>query len=357
MVFIFFIIKGVSSVENLDISEDFIPEHFISVVVAIRNEEHTISNLIEDLKKQFYPNNLFEVILVNDHSTDDTANVVNENIKNSNQFAFLELTEEIGKKAALQHGYNAAKGEFILTIDADCGVNENWILAYAYAANQLNADLILGPVKYHEEKGFLHQFQEFEQLALQAVTIGSVGIKNPILSNGANMIFRKTVLDKINDPLSQKYASGDDIFLLQNIKRDKQLKVAFAKSKEAMVETKAAATLREMFAQHMRWFSKSKGYTDFFMILSAGIIGMANFTLFVLFILCVFNFYFLQFFMLGLLLKTFVDLALLISAARMHDRKIQFSALLFHELMYSFFSVAVFVGSFLFRPLWKGRKI
>lgn len=357
IVYFVFIIKGIVSGEKIEITKDFIPGHFISVVVAVRNEEHTIANLVDDLKKQTFPDALFEVIIVNEHSTDNTANVVKETIKNSSNFNYFELAENEGKKAALLFGYKKAKGEFILSTDADCRMNENWISAHAFTAHHSNADLILGPVKYKNGKGFLHQFQTLEQLALQAVTIGSVGLKNAVLSNGANMMFRKAILEKINDPLYQKFASGDDIFLLQNVKRDKQLKVAFAKCKEAMVETKAAATLKEMLVQHIRWFSKTKGYKDFSMILSAGIIGLANISLSGLFVLCLLNINFLRFFALGLLLKAFVDMLLIFLITEVYDRKPAFLTFLIHELIYGFFSITVFFLSFFVRPKWKGRKI
>ena len=105
---------------------------FISVVVAYRNEEENIGLLLDDLIGQNYPDNQYEIILVNDHSEDRSAEIVENCIsKSSTRIVCLNLPDQLsGKKDALDLGIKSSKGEYILTTDADCRVSDNWINSF-----------------------------------------------------------------------------------------------------------------------------------------------------------------------------------------------------------------------------------
>src|SRR5690606_6325121 len=79
------------------------PQHKISVVIAFRNESNNIITCLSALEKQLYNNTLFEVILINDHSEDNSVEQI-ETYKTTSKLSIqlLHLISEHGKKAALQ---------------------------------------------------------------------------------------------------------------------------------------------------------------------------------------------------------------------------------------------------------------
>src|SRR5690349_12450920 len=91
----------------------------ISVVVSARNEEHTIGPLLRDLMGQQYQD--FEVIIVDDHSDDNTRVSVEEVTRVDNRFRLIRNLGE-GKKQAIASGVKAASKPIIVTTDADCRV-------------------------------------------------------------------------------------------------------------------------------------------------------------------------------------------------------------------------------------------
>jgi poly-beta-1,6-N-acetyl-D-glucosamine synthase len=351
------VLNGITLVEPVEIAPDFKPETLVSVIVPFRNEENFLEDLIRDLKDQIYPQQLFEVIFVNDHSTDQSEKIIEAGIKDLTNFHYLNLDNEKGKKAALKCGFNKSKGEFVLTIDADCRVGKKWILSHVASQNQQISDLQLGPVKLQSRKGLLHHFQLFENLALQATTIGSLGMKIPILSNGANTLIRKSILQSLIDPLNEKFASGDDIFLLQKVKKDKSLNIRFNKSEDAIVTTDTQKKWNKLIMQHLRWFSKSRGYKDYAMKISMVIIGLANVGLFLLLLLSFIEFQLIPYFVFGLFLKTFVDLLLILPINKLFSTKNNWISMLLNEILYAGFSVLIFVLSFFIKPSWKERRI
>jgi glycosyltransferase involved in cell wall biosynthesis len=123
----------------------------ISVLVAARNEALNLPYLLRDLAKQRYPKALLEVIIINDHSTDDTVFQI-ENLRNELDFPVhiihLEEFDVRGKKNAIKIGVRKAQGELIVCTDADCRVGEFWVLGMQQLYKGQNAKLISGGVTF-----------------------------------------------------------------------------------------------------------------------------------------------------------------------------------------------------------------
>ena len=137
----------------------------VSVIVAAKNEEAYLPGLISDLQNQDYPVERLEIIIVDDHSSDSTSTLIKD--AGGNNYI---LSNGIGKKQAIASGLAHAKGELIITTDADCRLNRNWLRVYTEKFISEKADLIIGQVKPQHYRGLLNTFQELEFYSLQAVT-------------------------------------------------------------------------------------------------------------------------------------------------------------------------------------------
>jgi len=114
---------------------------------------------------------------------------------------------------------------------------------------------------------------------------GAIGLGKPILCNGANLAFEKSVFTDLINPMNQDIASGDDIFLMLSIKKKYPEKVKFLKSKQAIVYTKGQINIREFINQRIRWTSKSKNYSDFDIIFVSLVVFFANFSVLTILVL------------------------------------------------------------------------
>ena len=102
--------------------------HFFSIIIAVRNEENNISALLSDLQNQDFPVDNYEVIIVDDNSTDKSPNIVKSFCKKYPQlFHQLFLSGSTGKKRALQKGIEHARGDVVVTTDADCRMSSGWL--------------------------------------------------------------------------------------------------------------------------------------------------------------------------------------------------------------------------------------
>ncbi|MEA3451434.1 MAG: glycosyltransferase, partial [Bacteroidota bacterium] len=241
-----------------------------SIIIAFRNEEKNLPFIVEDIANQNYPKNYFEVIFVNDHSEDNSVKILEELIKEKNNFRILELNNYKGKKQALKHGINNSTGDLIVTTDADCRMQKKWLSTICNYYSSIDAKMIVCPVLYTTKKPLLSfgNFQALEFLSLTASTIGSIGINKPLMCNGANLAFEKKTFQKFSNPTKEEIPSGDDTFLLFNINKKYHRKVKYLKNKHAIVTTKPAKNLSVFFNQRIRWASKTKYYKQFFVLFS-----------------------------------------------------------------------------------------
>jgi cellulose synthase/poly-beta-1,6-N-acetylglucosamine synthase-like glycosyltransferase len=240
----------------------------ISVVVACKNEQETILSLIASVAQQSYPN--YELILVNDHSTDATRNFIKTAQTTLPNIVLIDA-KGFGKKNAIKEGILQAKSNLIVTTDADCLPSYHWLEAIVTFQNRYPSDLLICPVGLSEKDNLFSRVQALEFSSLVGAAAGSAGAGMPILCNGANLAFEKRMWLKSQKDLHLEEQSGDDIFFLESVKKQGG-KIRFLKSEAAFVKTKPPKNIREFFSQRRRWAGKSNIYTDWQIIFTAFIV-------------------------------------------------------------------------------------
>ncbi len=253
---------------GLLLSKPFQPKTKVAVVVAARNEEGNISDCINDILKQNYPKELFEIIVVDDFSSDKTYGIL-KTVTDS-RFRILQMKDFVSdeknssKKKSIETAIANTTATLIVTTDADCRMNENWLMSLV-AEHELNQkQFILGPVAYHNEKNIFERMQSLDFFGFTGIACGSLAWKTPVLCNGANLAYTRELFYQLGGFTdNEKIPSGDDMFLMLKAFKKNPNDVSYLKSNDALVRTYASVTVKEFLQQRIRWGSKSKHYSGF----------------------------------------------------------------------------------------------
>jgi poly-beta-1,6-N-acetyl-D-glucosamine synthase len=225
----------------------------VTVVVAVRNEEQNILNLLNDLDDQTYP--YLEVIVVDDHSTDRTRELVRQYCTSSHHTRLL-LNEGIGKKQALTTGIHAAPEGVIVTTDADCRVPFGWIESINWTFSNPETQFAIGLVRM-EYSSLFANIQAIEFASVVGTGIGAFGLDQPVFCNGANLSFRKSAFVAVEGYAGNiEVPSGDDEFLLRKILVRYPRGVSLLDPNSTIVTTTSNSTLGALFNQRIRWAGK-----------------------------------------------------------------------------------------------------
>lgn len=248
---------------NIDVyhhDEKNIPS--ISVIIPARNEEKNIGRCLDALMKLDYPQEKKEIIVVDDDSDDRTAEIVSnypvtliKNKPTADTVAF--------KKNAITAGIQEAKGDIIVTTDADCIVPPQWLKILTSVMRAQQAYMVTGPVRMVPGHSFLSKFQSLDFAILQGITAASVHSGLHDMSSGANLAYYKKTFESVNGFSGiDDIASGDDMLLMQKISGEFPGKVCYAFSKQAIVDTSPEPNWGSFLRQRIRWASKATRYRD-----------------------------------------------------------------------------------------------
>ncbi|MCU4174084.1 glycosyltransferase [Carboxylicivirga sp. N1Y90] len=333
-------------------AETTIEEVRVSVIIPYRNEETNLKQLLDSLASQTYGN--WELILVNDHSEDNGELICKQYQSKIPVTVHLLNNTRHGKKEALKMGALKANYELLVTSDADCILQPNWLKTISHFYQKTKADLIIGGVQLFSSNNKLGQFQVMEMAALQLSGAAAAISGKPIMMNGANMACTKAFYLKAK--LKTELASGDDMFLLEEAKRY-NMKINYLKSPESIVYSSVQKSFAQMLSQKARWAAKAKSYSDKH-IIKIGVLTFAmNLCLFAL-IIGSFISPTISVFLLGLIvIKLIADVRLLNSAYGYFAYPICVKELLIGQLLYPFYMLLVLIYP-IFKPLkWKNRKV
>ncbi len=314
------------------------PEVFVSVIVACRNEEKNLPMLMSDIAVQTYNHDLFELIVVDDNSSDRTFEAASlfREIKNLK----VLRNNGSGKKNAIKTGVEVCQGSLVVTTDADCRIGKEWLKIIVSFFSVNNPEMAVCPVKMEGGRGFFQRFQELEFLSLQGVTAGTAAAGNPVMCNGANLAFTKDSYLKHSGSLHYEVASGDDVFLLHSIKKESG-KILWLEAEDVTVTTQSEQTLSSFMNQRARWISKAGAYSDRYTQLLA-ILTLVTVLLQASLMAAVpFNPVFLLIYLTGFFLKSIPDFLILQNITRRYKKKNLLWFFLPGQFIYPFYVISL----------------
>ena len=342
---------------------EYVPEgggrpSFLTVIIPARNEEKNISKTLEALGRQSYPQDHFEIIVVDDYSTDGTAAAVrNASLPNLRLIRPAVPKDLSSKKNAIASAVAVAQGELIVATDADCLPGPGWLhtLNGFYVRNQ--ACFIAAPVKFLHGKGMLQLFQALDFLTLQGITAASVAADFHTMCNGANLAYTKQSFRDVNGFEGiDRVATGDDMLLMYKIWKRHPRKVFYVKSPEAIMTTRPMPTWREFYMQRKRWASKTLVYDDRRILAVLAFVYLFNCFFIALVVTAFWNPGYWWFAAGYLLLKAGVEWPFVAGVARFYNEKKLMRYFLFFQPLHVFYTVAIGALSQLGTYEWKGRQ-
>jgi cellulose synthase/poly-beta-1,6-N-acetylglucosamine synthase-like glycosyltransferase len=333
------------------------PSTKISVIIPARNEENTIGELLQALNEQTYPKELLEIIVIDDHSTDDTAAV-------AQSFVFVKLislkddTINSYKKKAIETGIAAAVGNLIVTTDADCLPAPGWLTILENFYKQKNAVFIAAPVSINCNSSAVELFQAMDFMVLQGITGASVFKQVHSMCNGANLAYERKVFYEVNGFTGIDHiASGDDMLLMHKIWNQYPGRVHYLKSRNAIVSTQPVTTWKSFFNQRIRWAGKADQYDDKRIFGVLLLVYLFNFSFLVLLISGFFNWHYWLYFAGLLIAKTIIEFPFISSVASFFNKKTLLNYFVFFQPLHIGYTIiAGWLGKFGSYE-WKGRKV
>lgn len=326
---------------------------FVSVIIALRNESKNVQNLLSGLLSQDYAYG-FEIILVDDHSDDNSCAIIEAFADERIRLFNLPLGLD-GKKHALRFGVLQAKGKILLFTDADCRLSTNWISLMTSHLRAKDLQMLCGPVEFEKSGSVFSEMFQLEFMSLTGSGAAGFFINKPFMCNGANYAVTKTVFNEASQHFNEKYSSGDDVFLLHHI--SKKYKVGFLKNCTATVKTKAPDSLSSFFNQRIRWASKTSGYRNPFAIFTAAITFLMSALIIGLLVFSLFNMDYFRFLIFTFFAKTIVDFIFLVPVTRFYKKTYFLIWLPLLQIFYPIYISLTALMSVFYKPYWKSRRI
>tara|TARA_R100001369_G_scaffold92608_2_gene138674 strand:- start:1752 stop:2906 length:1155 start_codon:yes stop_codon:yes gene_type:complete len=360
------LIYGFDKVDHFKL-QDLPAKTKFSVVIPFRNEAENIPQLLASISRLNYSKSLFEIILVDDESSDASAAVIKKflNTKSSKkdftqidniQIIKNSRTSNSPKKDAITSAIAVSKFNWIITTDADCILPTYWLDVFDECIQTKKADCIVAPVTYHGKNSFLNRFQILDFLSLQGATIGGFGLNKPFICNGANFGYRKSVFNALEGfDGNTEIASGDDIFLLEKFIKNATQNVYYLKTQKAIVTTNPANNVSELIHQRLRWAAKTSRYTNRFAKAVGIIVLLSNLICLELIPAVFIGFISLKTALALIVIKFSIDFLLLFKTSRFFKQETFLLSYLFSSLIYPFFAVYIASLSLFKSYEWKGR--
>lgn len=332
----------------------------VSILVAARNEAEIIRKTLDDLCAQSYDKALTEIIFIDDHSTDNTAEIIASYA--SKGVKLIRLNEDRAlnsyKKKAIQTAIGASTGDLIITTDADCRMGKDWLKTIIGFYEEKDYKMISSPVAYFEEKSFFERAQALEFLYLIGLGASTIGNKKPSTCNGANLAYEKAAFYEVGGFKGiDDLASGDDELLLHKMAARYDNHIGFLKHQEAVVYTHAKPTLGEFIQQRKRWASKSTRYKNKAIIVLGVGIWLFNVSILLNIGIGLFDGFYFGLAVTQLLIKILLEFIFLYQVTGFAKRRELLVLLPILNLMHILYLVYIGVAGNSGKYNWKGRMV
>lgn len=336
-----------------------------SIIIPARNEEDNIAACLRSILQQNYPAHLFEIIVINDHSTDGTEAIVRSIQQQHSNLQLLNLVDALQnkpvnayKKKAIELAIAQSAGNWIVTTDADCMAQPGWLSLLDQYIQQQDPVFIAAPVMFTHTGSFLSAFQLLDFISLQGITAAAVSAGYHTMCNGANIAYRKDVFYEVGQFSGiDQIASGDDMLLMYKIKQLYPARLGYLFHRGATVTTAPMPNWRSFLNQRIRWASKADKYQDKTIFRALALVYALNLLLLVLFF---WGFSVEQgwlFWTVLVLAKTLVELSLMAPVARFYQQMPALNWFLIMQPFHICYTVlAGWLGKF-GTYQWKGRNV
>ncbi|SFQ32907.1 glycosyltransferase [Parafilimonas terrae] len=335
-----------------------------TVIIPARNEEENIENCIRSILNNNYPEDLFEIIVADDFSTDRTPGIVHALQTKYSNIHIISLkniiTETINsyKKRAIELAIAQSKYEWIITTDADCIVPQQWLQLFDAYIQKNNRVFIAAPVMFTCNNSFLDIFQCLDFLSLQGITAASVYAGAHSMCNGANLAYKKSVFYEVDGFKNADHiASGDDMLLMHKIKTKYPENIGYLFSDKIIVTTPPMPDLNSFLNQRIRWASKATSYKDkrvFWVLL---LVYFLNLFLLVLFIASFFRPQIFLVWLSFILFKALLEMPFMYRVSKFYSlQRLMLSFVLMQPFHILYTVISGWLGTF-GTYKWKGRKV
>jgi cellulose synthase/poly-beta-1,6-N-acetylglucosamine synthase-like glycosyltransferase len=354
-----YLIKGWAALKRPNISAAGLVTK-VTVLIAARNEASRIRYTIDDIIAQDYPKHLTEIIIVDDHSTDDTAAIIRSYADRGVKLLQLNEDKPLNsyKKKAIAEAIALSQGELMVCTDADCRMGKSWLSSIVGYYETHQPVMISSPVTYFEEKSLFERLQTLEFSYLIGIGAAFIGNGRASTCNGANFAYRKDVFYEVGGFKGiDDLASGDDELLLQKVAEVYPHKIGFFKNRDAIVFTHAKHTLQEFLQQRRRWASKSTRYKDKKVVALAVCIWLFNLSLLVNGGLSFYNIFYFKLFLLQFLSKYLIEVAFLLPITAFFKRANLVGLLIILGPIHIIYFVYVGLIGNTRKYAWKGRIV
>jgi cellulose synthase/poly-beta-1,6-N-acetylglucosamine synthase-like glycosyltransferase len=332
----------------------------VSIIIAARNEADNIHRTIEALLDQDYNKDLTEIIFIDDHSTDNTAEIILSYAPKGVKLISLKEDRALNsyKKKAIQTAIGQAEGSLIITTDADCRMGIHWLRTIVAFYEEKRYKMISSPVAYDEEKSFFERSQSLEFLYLIGLGASTIGNNMPSTCNGANLAYEREAFYEVGGFQGiDDLASGDDELLLHKIAARYDNQIGFLRNRDAIVYTHAKPNLTEFLQQRKRWASKSTRYKNKSIIVLGVFIWFFNLSILLNLLAGLFFIGFLKIALLQLVLKIVVELAFLVDVTKFAKRRSLLVLLPVLNMLHVLYIIYIGVAGNSGKYNWKGRMV
>ncbi len=320
----------------------------LSIIIAAKNEGDNIESLFNSLTNQDYPKELYEIIIIDDASTDETFNKASEKVHLIPNLKVLHSSNKSfkGKRAAIQTGIDAAKNNYLVFTDADCIHKKGWLKSHSKML-QTN-DVVIGISPFVQNKSLINLISCFENFRNSLLTFALTYIGLPYNAVARNLSWKKSSFLQIGGfaNTTQTLSGDDDMMIQKAVKHD--LKIGLLTEEESVVHSYSKETFSEYINQRARHTATSYHYLLRNKIILAlwHIINLA--CLFSLFL----NFFNYQM-MFPLVFKLLIDLIMIKLFDKKFGYNFPFYKVIYLQILYEIFLVIHFFNAKFYKFSWK----
>ena len=332
-------------------------EHpFVSVIIAARNERTTLGVCLSSVMDQTYLSDRYEVIVVDDRSTDGTGGVINRFSAVYGNLSGISVDVVppgvSPKKNALSLAIRKAKGEIVLQTDADCIISSGWIAGMA-GRFEAGIDMVAGVAPYIRVPGALNSFVCHEYLWNVFLSAGSIVLGSGTHASARNLGFRREAFMSVGGyGAGAQIKSGDDTLLLHRIQKKRKSAVATLPDPRSYIFTNAPTDFRAFFRQRTRHMSTGRYFAPLQVLTGCIVYGFHILILLTLFF-SVWSKAFLFFAVLSFLLKIAVDVLIIHTAKNVFGLSVDLRKYVVNEAYMILYMAVMPLVSMIIPVRWK----